>query len=177
MFEDDFGLWLATPSTTFARSPRSASDDFMWSDTIDTSTLGQAAVDFNPFAITDVSGSPLSEDEHAQTESIRQMSGPRRTAKIVKQRKPYEAPKGVWKTPTGAYISTIYIANTRFYGPVRASVEIASLDRRVMDEFKMNHPNDKEGIAKLVSSLKESATSNQHLLNGNDASLNYAHLF
>ncbi|KAF4710283.1 hypothetical protein FOZ62_006953, partial [Perkinsus olseni] len=54
-------------------------------------------------------------------------------AGIKRRKKPYAAPKGVWRN-NGGYNATIYVNKKRIYGPVRRNLADAVSDRRVMED-------------------------------------------
>ncbi|KAF4667249.1 hypothetical protein FOL47_003651 [Perkinsus chesapeaki] len=54
-------------------------------------------------------------------------------AGIKRRKKPYAAPKGVWRN-NGGYNATIYVNKKRIYGPLRRNLADAVSDRRVMED-------------------------------------------
>ncbi|EER01680.1 conserved hypothetical protein [Perkinsus marinus ATCC 50983] len=54
-------------------------------------------------------------------------------AGIKRRKKPYAAPKGVWRN-NGGYNATIYVNKKRIYGPVRRNLADAVSDRRIMED-------------------------------------------
>ena len=110
---------------------------------------------FDPFrAVPYLHFDDIDREDYVQPKIVRLNIDKEDLPKPKDDRKPYQAPRGVWRTPTDGFISTIYVAKRRFYGPVRPTVAEATKDRRLMEEVKRRHPNGVREITTLIASMK-----------------------